>query len=124
MVLLASHLTQLTSFLTTPPRTHGKQALNGILAPRSFDGFVVIVKIIGTVLAVASGLAIGPEGPTIHLGAAVTLNMVWVAQSLFGKKFASLNNDHDKRLFLAAGAVSCVSPVSPVLFVFFVTELP
>eukprot|EP00038_Savillea_parva_P006432 m.163767 g.163767 ORF g.163767 m.163767 type:complete len:767 (-) comp12336_c0_seq1:155-2455(-) len=95
--------------------------LNGIVAPRSFDGFVVIVKIIGTVLAVASGLAIGPEGPTIHLGAAVTLNMVWVAQSLFGEKFTPLNNDHDKRLFMAAGAaagIACAfrAPIGGVIF--------
>jgi hypothetical protein len=55
---------------------HGSY-LNGIVAPRSFDGWTVAIKMVGTVLAVSSGLAIGPEGPTIHLGAAVTLNVVW-----------------------------------------------
>ena len=56
--------------------------LNGIVAPRTFDGWTVGLKIIGTILAVSSGLAIGPEGPTIHLGAAMTLNVVWLSQEV------------------------------------------
>eukprot|EP00041_Stephanoeca_diplocostata_P031562 m.985552 g.985552 ORF g.985552 m.985552 type:complete len:537 (+) comp23984_c0_seq3:357-1967(+) len=95
--------------------------LNGIVPPRSFDGFVVAAKIVGTVLAVASGLAIGPEGPTIHLGAAVTLNIVAFADYIIGGTFKALSNEHDKRLFLAAGAaigIACAfrAPIGGVVF--------
>ena len=47
--------------------------LNGVLLPKVFNIKTLCVKWASCVLAVASGLPMGPEGPMIHLGAAVGL---------------------------------------------------
>ncbi|GMH88946.1 hypothetical protein TL16_g11308 [Triparma laevis f. inornata] len=48
-----------------------KAYLNGINIKGFFSSLTFAVKIIGTVLSVSSGLAVGPEGPLVHLGGAI-----------------------------------------------------
>lgn len=47
-----------------------KAYLNGIRATHKFTRFnLFVVKVLGTILSVSSGLAVGQEGPLIHIGA-------------------------------------------------------
>jgi chloride channel 7 len=48
-----------------------KAYLNGVDVPGIFDPPTLLVKLVGSVLAVAGGLAVGKEGPFVHAGAAV-----------------------------------------------------
>jgi len=45
--------------------------LNGVDLNHALGSRVLVAKILGTILAVSSGLAVGPEGPMIHIGAMV-----------------------------------------------------
>ena len=46
-----------------------KSYLNGVRVKRFASGRLLIVKIVGTIASVSSGLAVGPEGPLVHIGA-------------------------------------------------------
>jgi hypothetical protein len=46
-----------------------KAYLNGVRVRRFSSARLFLVKILGTILSVSSGLAIGPEGPLVHMGA-------------------------------------------------------
>ena len=45
--------------------------LNGVSSPKAISLKSGIVKIIGTIFSVSSGLAVGPEGPLVHIGAII-----------------------------------------------------
>jgi chloride channel 7 len=48
-----------------------KAYLNGVHIPQHLSMRTLIVKIVGTILGVASGLAMGQEGPLVHIGAII-----------------------------------------------------
>lgn len=50
--------------------------LNGSTTKRAMDFMTLIVKVVGVICAVASGLAVGPEGPMIHIGALVGVRCI------------------------------------------------
>jgi len=48
-----------------------KAFLNGVRVQRFTNTPLFLVKILGTILSVSSGLVIGPEGPLVHIGAII-----------------------------------------------------
>jgi len=48
-----------------------KAYLNGCRIPNVFNMSNFLVKTLGTILSVSSGLCVGPEGPLVHLGAMI-----------------------------------------------------
>lgn len=48
-----------------------KAYLNGVRIKRFSSLTLFLVKVIGTIFAVSSGLMVGPEGPLVHIGAIV-----------------------------------------------------
>ena len=48
-----------------------KAYLNGVRVPSFLNSRTFFAKTLGTILAVSSGLCVGPEGPLVHLGAMV-----------------------------------------------------
>lgn len=65
--------------------------LNGILYPAAINIKTLITKIIGVVLAVVGGLAVGKEGPLAHIGA----NLGSATVNLPGYEF--MRNNVNKR---------------------------
>jgi chloride channel 7 len=91
--------------------------INGIVYPAAINVRTLITKIIGVVLAVVGGLAVGKEGPLAHIGA----NLGCATVYLPGLEF--LRNNLNKRELLAAGAsagVSCAfgAPIGGALFLY------
>ncbi|MEA3098104.1 H(+)/Cl(-) exchange transporter ClcA [Caballeronia mineralivorans] len=66
--------------------------LNGDLPPAQLS--LIPVKFVGGVLAIGAGLALGREGPTVHMGASIA--------HVLGKSFR--RNSHDCMVLMAAGA--------------------
>jgi len=102
--------------------------LNGVLLPRLFNLRTLAVKCFSVVMAVASGLPVGPEGPIIHIAAALgagvsqgrsrTLGL----RTVFGSIFAPLQSHRVQADFITAGCaagVACAfgAPIGGLLFV-------
>jgi chloride channel 7 len=100
--------------------------LNGVAMPRVFNLFTVAVKFCSAVLAVASGLPVGPEGPLIHIGAAVGAALSQGHSTTLGwtsSAFRRFRNPKDKRDFVTAGvavgvAAAFNAPIGGLLFAF------
>ncbi|GAB6030892.1 hypothetical protein CHUAL_007724 [Chamberlinius hualienensis] len=101
-----------------------KAYLNGIKIPRIVRLKTMVVKIVGVIMSVAGGLAVGKEGPMIHTGAVIAAG-VSQGKSTTLKRDANVlrgnRNDHDKQDFVAAGASAGVaaafgSPIGGMLF--------
>ncbi|WIA10530.1 hypothetical protein OEZ86_000660 [Tetradesmus obliquus] len=100
--------------------------LNGILLPKVFNIFTVVVKFASCALAVASGLPVGPEGPMIHIGAALGAALSQGHSTTLGfstKIFRRFRNPKDKRDFVTAGvavgvATAFNAPIGGLLFAF------
>ena len=100
--------------------------LNGCHIRRVFNIRTLVVKFTSCVLAVASGLPVGPEGPMIHLGAILGAGISQGESTTFGCAFPifpSLRNSKDKRDFITAGvaagvAVAFGTPIGGLLFAF------
>mmetsp|Transcript_54653 Transcript_54653/g.75068 ORF Transcript_54653/g.75068 Transcript_54653/m.75068 type:complete len:149 (-) Transcript_54653:116-562(-) len=93
--------------------------LNGICYPGMIDPTTCFVKALGVVLAVAGGLCIGTEGPLAHIGACLATMVLYLPI----KAFEEFQNDHDRRVFIAAGAAAGVSvafgaPIGGTLFAY------
>jgi chloride channel 7 len=91
--------------------------VNGIVYPAAINIRTIITKIIGVVLAVVGGLAVGKEGPLAHIGA----NLGSATVYLPGLEF--MRNNKDKRHLICAGASAGVSvafgaPIGGALFLY------
>ena len=91
-----------------------KVILSGFVIKRFLGGWTLLVKSLGLILSVGSGLSIGKEGPFIHLSCCIG-NLVSRAFS----KFA--NNEGRKRELLSCAcsagiAVAFGAPIGGVLF--------
>jgi chloride channel 7 len=63
--------------------------LNGNNIPHILSFKTLVTKIIGCALSVASGLAIGPEGPMVHIGACIASNITYAHANLLGSDWSS-----------------------------------
>ncbi|KAK3136509.1 hypothetical protein QOZ80_5BG0437280 [Eleusine coracana subsp. coracana] len=101
-----------------------KAYLNGVDTPNMFGAPQLIVKIIGSIGAVSSGLDLGKEGPLVHIGACLANLLSQGGSGRFRLRWRWLryfNNDRDRRDLITCGASSGVcaafrSPVGGVLF--------
>ena len=104
--------------------------LNGTFQGKIFAGWTLIVKFIGCLLAVGSGLPSGPEAPMIHLGAMVGRSISDLDGMIAGlgryipavDRFCDVfRNEKDARDLVTAGTAAGVAsafgaPVGGVLF--------
>jgi chloride channel 7 len=84
-----------------------KAYLNGVAIHSFFNARTFLVKILGTVLSVSSGLCIGPEGPLVHLGAMVGAGLTRTGK--LGRKVRALRRKHP-RVAEALGMGSIAPP--------------
>ncbi|CAM9541998.1 unnamed protein product, partial [Choristocarpus tenellus] len=95
-----------------------KCVLNGVSIPQA-RASTLVCKLLGVILAVASGLPVGKEGPMIHAGAAVGGNIATLPR--FFPALEEFRNDRDRRDFAAMGTAAGVAaafrtPIGGVLF--------
>lgn len=93
--------------------------LNGCDVPRLFDAKTMVIKYISAILAVSSGLAVGPEGPVLVVGGILAAQISQINHPFFRR----FQNPTDKRNFVTAGAAVGVAtafsaPVGGLLFMF------
>ncbi|XP_057800631.1 chloride channel protein CLC-a-like [Salvia miltiorrhiza] len=101
-----------------------KAYLNGIDTPDMFGASTLIVKIIGSIGAVAAGLDLGKEGPLVHIGSCIASLLGQGGPDNYRIKWRWLryfNNDRDRRDLITCGSSSGVcaafrAPVGGVLF--------
>lgn len=98
--------------------------LNGVKIPKIVRIKTLVVKYLGTIFALCSGLFIGKEGPLIHIGAIIAAGISQGRATSFNINFnifESFRSDHEKRDFVAAGAAAGISaafgaPIGGLLF--------
>lgn len=98
--------------------------LNGTHQRKIFTARTFVVKFISCFLAVSSGMAVGPEGPMIHMGAIIGGGISFMPPTILGFTnpfFGHFRNSKDARDFLTAGAAAGVAsafgaPVGGLLF--------
>ncbi|XP_010556277.2 PREDICTED: chloride channel protein CLC-b [Tarenaya hassleriana] len=101
-----------------------KAYLNGVDTPNMFGASTLIVKIIGSIGAVAAGLDLGKEGPLVHIGSCIASLLGQGGPDNHRVKWRWLryfNNDRDRRDLITCGSASGVcaafrAPVGGVLF--------
>ncbi|XP_011078419.1 putative chloride channel-like protein CLC-g [Sesamum indicum] len=101
-----------------------KAYLNGVDAPAIFSFRTLVVKIVGSILAVSSSLNVGKAGPMVHTGACVAAIMGQGGSKKFGltcKWLQVLKNDRDRRDLVTCGSAAGIAaafraPVGGVLF--------
>ncbi|EEF50918.1 chloride channel protein CLC-b [Ricinus communis] len=101
-----------------------KAYLNGIDTPNMFGATTLIVKIFGSIGAVAAGLDLGKEGPLVHIGSCIASLLGQGGPDNHRLKWRWLryfNNDRDRRDIITCGSSSGVcaafrAPVGGVLF--------
>mmetsp|Transcript_10131 Transcript_10131/g.23683 ORF Transcript_10131/g.23683 Transcript_10131/m.23683 type:complete len:987 (+) Transcript_10131:176-3136(+) len=105
-----------------------KAFINGVHVRRFLKLRTIVLKIVGTIFACASGLVIGAEAPLIHIGAGIASGVTRgdklknlcfeFSPTLLGR----FHNDRDRRDFISAGAGAGMAaafgaPIGGVLFV-------
>ncbi|CAH8665013.1 unnamed protein product [Schistosoma bovis] len=98
--------------------------LNGLNVPRVMRCLTMIVKGVGVILAVSGGLAVGKEGPMIHIGSVIAAGLSQGRLRFLKYSLGCLKifrNDQEKRDFVSAGAAAGVAaafgaPVGGLLF--------
>jgi chloride channel 7 len=101
-----------------------KAFLNGVDVPGVLRGRTLAAKILGSAGTVAAGLAVGKEGPFVHMGAAIAAlagQGGTAARHVTWRWLAALRNDRDRRDFVTCGASCGVAaafraPVGGLLF--------
>lgn len=99
-----------------------KTILSGFVIPHILDFKVLVVKAVGAVFAVSTGMCLGKEGPFVHISTCVS--------NLVAKRFPKYkDNDRKMREILSAGCASGLSvafgaPIGGVLFSYEVGCLP
>uniref|UniRef100_A0A1J3IVB0 Chloride channel protein n=1 Tax=Noccaea caerulescens TaxID=107243 RepID=A0A1J3IVB0_NOCCA len=101
-----------------------KAYLNGVDTPNMFGATTMIVKIVGSIGAVAAGLDLGKEGPLVHIGSCIASLLGQGGPDNHRIKWRWLryfNNDRDRRDLITCGSAAGVcaafrSPVGGVLF--------
>ena len=99
--------------------------LNGSHLGKILNLKTLVVKFISCVLAVGSGMAVGPEGPMIHMGAMIGAGVGSMRSKTLGLDISWLGHFRDsasRRDFVTCGAGAGVSaafgaPVGGLLFV-------
>ncbi|KAL6554543.1 hypothetical protein OROHE_007566 [Orobanche hederae] len=125
LTLLASLI---TAFIAPEAAGSGipevKAYLNGVDAPAIFSFRTLLVKIVGSILAVSASLNIGKAGPMVHTGACIAAIMGQGGSKKFGlnsKWLQVLKNDRDRRDLVTCGSAAGIAaafraPVGGVLF--------
>ena len=103
--------------------------LNGIHVPELLSLRTTVVKIVGTVFSVSSGLPVGPEAPLVHIGTGIaSFFSRQHSLRLCGRNFQThsrwlddFHNDRDRRDFISSGAAAGLAaafgaPIGGVLF--------
>ncbi|NXG80372.1 CLCB protein, partial [Baryphthengus martii] len=88
--------------------------LNGTAIQHLFNIKTFLGTFVSCVLAVASGLFCGPEGPMIHVGALLGCGLSQLQSDTLGIRFpifSRFRNSADKRSFITAGAGAGIASV-------------
>ncbi|KAI3382367.1 hypothetical protein SNEBB_006720 [Seison nebaliae] len=98
--------------------------LNGTIIRYIFNVKTLVTKFFSCILAVGSGLPVGPEGPMIHMGAMIGAGVSQFRSSTMQFSlgfFERFRNTEDRKNFIAAGSAAGVAaafgaPVGGLLF--------
>jgi chloride channel 7 len=102
-----------------------KGYLNGVWVRHTINLKTFVGKLISILFSYSSCLALGPEGPMVHLGAIIGGGLIMGKSAVLNirlpKMFEQLRNDRDQRDFIASGASAGITaafgaPVGGVLF--------
>eukprot|EP00250_Pteridium_aquilinum_P024475 c29128_g1_i1 orf=221-2632(+) len=101
-----------------------KAYLNGVDAPNILSPKTLVVKVLGSIGAVAGGLAVGKEGPLVHIGSCIAALLSQGGSTRYRLTWRWLRyfkNDRDRRDLVTCGAAAGVAaafraPVGGVLF--------
>ena len=92
--------------------------LNGVKPAKILAPLTGVAKMGGMMLSVSSGLAIGPEAPTIHFGAILTVNVLhtarWLTKSMSVSIHGALTelcSDNNERIFVVGGVAAGIATV-------------
>ena len=93
-----------------------KTVLSSFVIPHFLDFNILVVKAVGSIFAVSSGMCLGKEGPFVHISASVSY--------LVAMRFSKYrDNGREMREILAAGVATGLSaafaaPIGGVLFAY------